>query len=125
MRKKTERERYIHTHRHTHNPSSVSCMATHKIVMMLCLGARSRYNLVVDKDIKKPNKQTNIHTNVNNPFVSFPHSDTSGGDTELSRQFVCSVVACFFLCIFPERARDGKSRLNGINFTTFFKHLPL
>ena len=25
-----------------------------------CLGARPRYNLVVNEDVKKPNKQTNI-----------------------------------------------------------------
>ena len=25
----------------------------------LCLGARPRYSLVVDEDVKKPNKQTN------------------------------------------------------------------
>ncbi|GFO00486.1 poly(ADP-ribose) glycohydrolase [Plakobranchus ocellatus] len=48
-----------------------------------------------------------------------------GGTTELSRQFVSSVVACLFLCLFPERKRDKASRLNVVNFTKFFKHLPI
>ena len=34
-------------------------MAARKIVRRSCLGARPRYNLVVDEDVKKPNKQTN------------------------------------------------------------------
>ena len=33
-------------------------MVARKIVRRSCLGARPRYNLVVDEDIKKPNKQT-------------------------------------------------------------------
>ena len=41
------------------SPSSVSCVAARKIVRRSCLGARPRYNLVVDEDVKKPNKQTN------------------------------------------------------------------
>ena len=32
-------------------------MAARKIVRRSCLGARPRYNLVVDEDVKKPNKQ--------------------------------------------------------------------
>ena len=39
------------------SPSSVSCVAARKIVRRSCLGARLRYNLVVDEDVKKPNKQ--------------------------------------------------------------------
>ena len=35
-------------------------MAARKIVRRSCLGARPRYNLVVDEDVKKPNKQTKI-----------------------------------------------------------------
>ena len=42
------------------SPSSVSCVAARKIVRRSCLGARPRYNLVVDEDVKKPNKQTNL-----------------------------------------------------------------
>ena len=34
-------------------------MAARKIVRRSCLGARPRYNLVVDEDVKKSNKQTN------------------------------------------------------------------
>ena len=34
-------------------------MAARKIVRRSCLGARPRYNLVVDEDVKKPTKQTN------------------------------------------------------------------
>ncbi|KAH9512360.1 hypothetical protein Btru_039314 [Bulinus truncatus] len=49
----------------------------------------------------------------------------NNGSTVLSRQFVCSVVACFFLCLFPERKRETKSNLNIVNFTTFFQHLQL
>ncbi|CAL1545341.1 unnamed protein product [Lymnaea stagnalis] len=49
----------------------------------------------------------------------------NGGSTALSRQFVCSVVACFFLCLFPERVRETTSDMNIVNFTTFFKHLQL
>ncbi|RUS74881.1 hypothetical protein EGW08_017369, partial [Elysia chlorotica] len=48
----------------------------------------------------------------------------AGEETKLSRQFVCSVVACCFLCLFPERKRWNRSKLNTFNFTTFFKHLP-
>ena len=33
-------------------------MAARKIVRRSCLGARPRYNLVVDEDVKKPNKQS-------------------------------------------------------------------
>ena len=39
--------------------SSVSCVAARKNCQTLCLGARPRYNLVIDEDVKKPNKQTN------------------------------------------------------------------
>ena len=36
----------------------------------LCLGARPRYNLVVDEDVKKPNKQTNTsHVGHLNPVT--------------------------------------------------------
>ena len=41
------------------SPSSVSCVAARKIVRRSCLGARPRYNLVVDEDVKKPNNQPN------------------------------------------------------------------
>ena len=41
------------------SPSSFSCVAARKIVRRSCLGARPRYNLVVDEDVKQPNKQTN------------------------------------------------------------------
>ena len=37
------------------SPRSVSCVAARQT---LCLGARPRYNLVVDEDVKKPTKQT-------------------------------------------------------------------
>lgn len=47
-----------------------------------------------------------------------------GGVTVLSRQFIASILACSFLCLFPERARDRASKLNVVNFTNFFKHLP-
>ena len=40
------------------SPSSVSCVAARKNCQTLCLGARLRYNLVVNEDIKKPTKQT-------------------------------------------------------------------
>ena len=40
------------------SPSSVSCVASRKIVRF-CLGARPRYSLVVDEDVKEPYKQTN------------------------------------------------------------------
>ena len=46
------------------------------------------------------------------------------GSTVLSRQFIASILACSFLCLFPERFRDRTSKLNIINFTNFFKHLP-
>ncbi|CAG5121265.1 unnamed protein product, partial [Candidula unifasciata] len=46
-----------------------------------------------------------------------------GGSVKLSRLFVCSVVACYFLCLFPETKRES-STMNIINFTAFFKHLP-
>ena len=39
------------------SPSSVSCVAARKIVRRSCLGARPRYNLVVDEDVKKPTNQ--------------------------------------------------------------------
>ncbi|XP_059168557.1 uncharacterized protein LOC131950431 isoform X2 [Physella acuta] len=42
----------------------------------------------------------------------------------LSRQFVCSVIACFFLSLFPERIRES-SKMNIVNFTHFFKHLQI
>ena len=38
------------------------CVAARKIVRRSCLGACPRYNLVVDEDVKKPNKQTNKQT---------------------------------------------------------------
>ncbi|KAK7090158.1 uncharacterized protein [Littorina saxatilis] len=47
-----------------------------------------------------------------------------GGSTVLSRQFITSILACSFLCLFPERLRDRASKLNVINFTNFFKLLP-
>lgn len=48
----------------------------------------------------------------------------SGGTTVLTRQFVASILACSFLCLFPERTHDRASKLNSINFTHFFKLLP-
>ena len=42
-------------------PSSVSSEAELKIVRRSCLGARPQYNLVVDEDVKKQNKQTKNH----------------------------------------------------------------
>ena len=40
----------------------VSWVAARKIVRRSCLGARPRYNLVVDEDVKKPtNQPTNQH----------------------------------------------------------------
>ena len=53
------------------SPSSVSCVAARKIVRRSCLGARPRYNLVVDEDVKKPNKQTNKASNRPH-FCGFP-----------------------------------------------------
>ncbi|KAK7480564.1 hypothetical protein BaRGS_00028140, partial [Batillaria attramentaria] len=47
-----------------------------------------------------------------------------GSTTVLSRQFIASILACSFLCLFPERVRDRTSKLNVVNFTNFFKHLP-
>ncbi|XP_076454325.1 uncharacterized protein LOC143289235 isoform X2 [Babylonia areolata] len=47
-----------------------------------------------------------------------------GGSTVLSRQLIASILACSFLCLFPERVRDRASKLNVVNFTTFFKQLP-
>ena len=44
-------------------------MAARKIVRRSCLGARPRYNLVVDEDVKKPNKpnQSGISWGKNDP----------------------------------------------------------
>ena len=44
----------------------LKCGST-KNCQTLCLGAHSRYSLVVDEDVKKPNKQTktNLNTVVN------------------------------------------------------------
>ena len=39
------------------SPCSVSCVAARKIVRRSCLGARPRYNLVVDEDVKKRTNQ--------------------------------------------------------------------
>ncbi|KAK6961926.1 poly(ADP-ribose) glycohydrolase, partial [Biomphalaria glabrata] len=49
----------------------------------------------------------------------------NSGSTAVSRQFVCSIVAGFFLCLFPERKRETSPTFNIINFTTFFRHLQL
>ena len=39
----------------------------------LCLGARPRYNLIVDEDVKKPNKQTNLLLSpARHPFPLYP-----------------------------------------------------
>ena len=45
-------------------------MAARKIVRRSCLGARPRYNLVVDEDVKKPTKQTNKQTKLTFPNLS-------------------------------------------------------
>ena len=45
------------------SPSSVSCVAARKIARRSCLGARPRYNLEVDEDVKKPTNQLNKQTN--------------------------------------------------------------
>ena len=38
-------------------PAETEAMVSHKIVRRSCLGARPRYNLVVDEDVKKPTNQ--------------------------------------------------------------------
>ncbi|XP_064639529.1 uncharacterized protein LOC135495054 [Lineus longissimus] len=43
---------------------------------------------------------------------------------ELKRDFVASILACAFLCLFPRRPKDIASRLNDINFNNFFHYLP-
>ena len=39
-------------------------MAARKIVRRSCLGARPRYNLVVDEDVKKPTKPNQANVNL-------------------------------------------------------------
>ncbi|KAL4219892.1 hypothetical protein ACF0H5_020304 [Mactra antiquata] len=45
---------------------------------------------------------------------------------ELSRELCCCVVACGFLCLFPDDNRGWRTKLNQINFTKFFTflHMP-
>ena len=51
-------------------------MAARKNCQTLCLGARPRYNLVVDEDVKKPTKQTNkvsLKESDNHRGMASPH----------------------------------------------------
>ncbi|XP_041350865.1 uncharacterized protein LOC121369852 [Gigantopelta aegis] len=48
-----------------------------------------------------------------------------GGSTVLTRTFVARILACAFLCVFPERTKDYTTYLNRINFTAFFRNLYL
>ncbi|XP_067669039.1 serine-rich adhesin for platelets-like [Haliotis asinina] len=43
----------------------------------------------------------------------------------LSKRCAAAILACSFLCLFPERERSRWAKLNVINFTNFFKHLPM
>ena len=70
--------------------SSVSCVAARKIVRRSCLGARPRYNLVVDEDVKKPTKQTNKKEPLPN---SISRESTSCSAPK-------SPVSCFFQTIY-------------------------
>ena len=56
----------------------------------LCLGARPRYNLVVDEDVKKANKQTNPSPLVLLPFLS---------SSSLSLQLAPIPPSILLLCI--------------------------
>ena len=74
------------------SPSSVSCVAARKIVRRSCLGARPRYNLVVDGDVKKPNKQTNkpyFCSLYDNPFFQ-TLSNALSISTQTATLFFCS-----------------------------------
>ncbi|WAR27483.1 PARG1-like protein [Mya arenaria] len=44
---------------------------------------------------------------------------------EIPRLLCWSIVACGFLCLFPNEERGFGTRLNTINFNRFFAHLPL
>ena len=67
----------------------------------LCLGARPRYNLVVDEDVKKPNKQTNESSacwaSHSSPFLS-PVS-LSSISVCLSVYLSLSLCLCLCLCL--------------------------
>ncbi|GAB1600502.1 uncharacterized protein LOC115214898 isoform X1 [Argonauta hians] len=43
----------------------------------------------------------------------------------VSRNLMSAIIACAFLCLFPERKKEKTSRLNSINFSNFFHYLPL
>ncbi|XP_071086187.1 serine-rich adhesin for platelets-like [Haliotis cracherodii] len=47
------------------------------------------------------------------------------GSSILSKRCVAAILACSFLCLFPERERSRWTKLNVINFTNFFKQLPM
>lgn len=47
------------------------------------------------------------------------------GTTEISRRLCCCIIACSFLCLFPEDNRGRGTKLNIINFTDYFRHLHL
>ncbi|WAR27440.1 PARG1-like protein [Mya arenaria] len=48
-----------------------------------------------------------------------------GDQREIPRLLCWSIVACGFLCLFPNEERGFGTRLNTINFNRFFAHLPL
>ncbi|XP_014782076.1 uncharacterized protein LOC106877645 isoform X2 [Octopus bimaculoides] len=43
----------------------------------------------------------------------------------VSRNLMSAIISCAFLCLFPERKKEKTSRLNNINFSNFFRYLPL
>ena len=57
--------------------------------LMLCLGARPRYNLVVDEDVKKPTNQTNKSTCCVNYQANVTWKGRGGGGGSGTFQAVC------------------------------------
>ncbi|XP_052245457.1 uncharacterized protein LOC127854454 isoform X2 [Dreissena polymorpha] len=52
-------------------------------------------------------------------------SQQTAGRREISRPLCWSIVACAFLCLFPNEERGFQAKLGTINFNKFFHFLPM